>query len=75
MLTVNMLGLSLWKGRRVPLFLMRYQKIITTSNRKPNKNLLDQGSEFYNKFLKSWFDGNDIEMYWTHKERKSVVEH
>ena len=31
------------------------------------------GSEFYNRSVKSWLQDNDIEMYSTHKKRKSVV--
>ena len=31
------------------------------------------GSEFYNRSMKSWLQDNDIEMYSTHKKRKSVV--
>ena len=52
---------------------MRYQEIMNTSNRKPNENLADQGSKFYNKIFKSCFNDNDIDTYSTHKERKSVV--
>ena len=31
------------------------------------------GSEFYNRYLKSWLEDNDTEMYSTHNEGKSVV--
>ena len=43
------------------------------SNRKPNKVLVDKGSEFYNRSMKSWLVKIDIEMYSTHNEGKSVV--
>ena len=43
------------------------------SNRKPNKIWLDKGTEFYNRSMKSWLQKNDIEMYSTHNEGKSVV--
>ena len=36
-----------------------------SSKRKPNKIWVDQGSEFYNSFLKKWLKDNDIKMYWT----------
>ena len=29
------------------------------------------GSEFYNRSMKSWLKGSDIEIYSTHNERKS----
>ena len=50
-----------------------FQKILHESNRKPNKIWVDEGSEFYNKSMKSWLEKNDIEMYSTHNEEKSVV--
>ena len=34
---------------------------------------IDKGSEFYNRSMKSWQEKNDIEMYSTHNEGKSVV--
>ena len=33
---------------------------------------MDKSSEFYNRPLKSWLEKNDIEMYSTHNEGKSV---
>ena len=50
-----------------------FQKILDEANRKPNKNWLGKGSEFYNRSLTSWLEKNDIEMYSTHNEGKSVV--
>ena len=40
---------------------------------KPNKIWVDEGSEFYNRLMKSWLEKNDIEMYSTHNEGKSVT--
>ena len=34
---------------------------------------VDEGSEFYNKLMKSWLQDNEIEMYSSHNEGKSVV--
>ena len=34
---------------------------------------VDKGNKFYNKSIKSWLLGNDIEMYSTDNEEKSVV--
>ena len=50
-----------------------FQKILTECNRKPNKIWEDKGSGFYNKLMKSWLQDNQIEMYSTHNEGKSVV--
>ena len=50
-----------------------FQKHLKESSRKPNKILVDKGSEFYNRSMKSWIEKNDIESYWTHNEGKSVV--
>ena len=60
-----------------------FNKIIKQSNRrakgtssqhvKPNKIWVDQGSEFYNRDFKKWLSDNDIIMYSTFNEGKSVV--
>ena len=50
-----------------------FNKIIKQSNRKPNKIWVDQGGEFYNRVFKKWLSDNDIIMYSTFNEGKSVV--
>ena len=50
-----------------------FQSILKQSNRKPNKVWVDKGSEFYNAYFKKWLRDNDIVMYSTHNEGKSVV--
>ena len=50
-----------------------FNKIIKQSNRKPNKIWVDQGGEFYNNVFEKWFSDNDIIMYSTYNESKSVV--
>ena len=50
-----------------------FQSILKQSNRKPNKIWVDKGSEFYNDYFKNWLRDNDIVMYSTHNEGKSVV--
>ena len=50
-----------------------FKKIIKQSNRKPNKIWVDQGGEFYNRDFKKWLSSNDIIMYSTFNEGKSVV--
>ena len=49
-----------------------FKKIIS-ERRKPNKIRVDQGSEFYNNSCKDFLKINNIEMYSTYSERKSVV--
>ena len=50
-----------------------FDKIIKQSKRKPNKIWVDQGREFYNRVFKKWLSDNDIIMYSTFNEGKSVV--
>ena len=50
-----------------------FNKIIKQSNRKPNKIWVDQGGEFYNNVFRKWLSNNDIIMYSTYNEGKSVV--
>ena len=33
-----------------------FQSILKKSNRKPNKILVDKGSDFYNRSMKSWLE-------------------
>ena len=50
-----------------------FNKILKQSGRKPNKIWVDQGGEFYNNVFKKWLSDNDIIMYSTYNEGKSVV--
>ena len=62
-----------------------FQSILKPSNSKrrakgtsakhvnQNKIWVDKGSEFYNAYFKKWLRDNDIVMYSTHNEGKSVV--
>ena len=50
-----------------------FDKIIKQSKRKPNKIWVDQGSEFYIRISKKWLSDNNINMYSTNNEGKSVV--
>ena len=49
-----------------------FQKIIS-EGRKPNKIWVDQGGEFYNNLFKRFLKMNNIEMYSTYNEGKSVT--
>ena len=50
-----------------------FGKIIKQSKRKPNKIWVDKGSEFYDHDFKKRLSNNDIIMYSTYNEGKSVV--
>ena len=50
-----------------------FKKILSDSNRKPNKIWVNQDSQFYNKSFKDFLKMNNIEMYLTFNEGKSVV--
>ena len=50
-----------------------FNKIIKQSNRKANKIWVDQGGEFYNNVFEKWLSDNNIIMYSTYNEGKSVV--
>ena len=50
-----------------------FPKILDESNCKPNKIWVDKGNKFFNESMKSWLDENNIEIYSTHNEGKSVV--
>ena len=58
------------KGKTV---LNAFIEIENESNHKPNKLWVDQGREFYNKLIQEWLDINDVLMYSTHNEGKSVI--
>ena len=46
---------------------------IISKGKKPNKIWVDQGSEFYNNSFKKFLKINNIEVYSTYNEAKSVV--
>ena len=48
-------------------------KKLISKERKPNKIWVDLGREFYNKSFKDFLKINNIEMYSTYNEGKSVV--
>ena len=57
----------------VPLKDKKGVSIVNAFNNKRNKIWVDKGGEFYNRSMKSWLEKNDIGMYSTHNEGKSVV--
>ena len=54
-----------------------FQIILDRPNSKPNKILVDKGSELCSRWssnkMKSWLQDNDIGMHSTHNKEKSVV--
>ena len=50
-----------------------FNKIIKQYGRKPNKIWIDQGGKFYNHVFKRWLSSNNIIIYPTYNEGKSVV--
>ena len=50
-----------------------FQKILNDSKRKPNKIWVDKGSECYDRSMKLWLEKNNLKMYSTYNEGKSVV--
>ena len=60
------------KGKRGITFVNAFRKIIS-KERKPNKIWVDQGGEFYNNFFKRFLKTNNIQIYSTYKQGKSVV--
>ena len=69
MFLVNILGLFPWI---VPIA-TTFQSILKQSKRKANKIWVEKGAEFYNASFKKWLQDNDIVMYSTNNEGKSVV--
>ena len=65
--------LNLWKIKKSKTVLNIFIEIVDESNRKPNKLWVDQRREFYNNLMQEWLDNNDILMYSTHNEGKSVI--
>ena len=60
------------KDKRGSGIVNAFQEIIS-KGRKPNKIWVDQGGEFNNKLFKRFLKINDIEMYSTCNEGKSVA--
>ena len=76
MCAIDLLSKYAWvipvKDKKGASIVNAFKKILSDSNRKPNKVWVGQGSEFYNK-SKDFLKINNIEMYSTYNEGKSVV--
>ena len=60
------------KGKKGISIVGIFQKVIS-KGRKPNKILVEQGSEFKNYLFKRFVKNDNVEMYSSQNERKSVV--
>ena len=60
-------------NKKVVSIVNAFQKFLKESNHKRNKTWVDKGSEFYNNYFKKQLKNNDIEMYLTNNEWKSVL--
>ena len=65
--------LLLWKIKKLLQLLKLFKIVLNKPKRKPIKNWVDKGSEFYNISIKLLFQDNDIELCSTHNEGKIVV--
>ena len=74
---IDIFSKSVWivplKDKKGVSIVDAFEKILDDSNRKPSKIWVNKGSEFCNSYFKKWLKDNDIEMYSTHNEGKSVV--
>ena len=61
------------KDKKIKTVLHGFIGIVNESMHKPNKSWVDQGRKFYNNLMQKWLDDNEILMYLTHNEGKSVV--
>ena len=61
------------KNKKGKTVLNAFIEIASEPNFKPNKLWIDRGREFYNKLMLEWLDNNDILIYSTHNEGKSVI--
>ena len=75
MCAIDLLSKYVWvvrlKDKRRISIVNAFQKT-TSKRRKPNKTRVYQGSEIYNKLFKRFLKMNNIEMYSTYSEGKSV---
>ena len=74
---INLFNKNAWvvslKDRKGITIANAFQSILDNSKRKLNKIWVDQDREFYKSHFKKWLKDNDIKMYSTYNEGKSVV--
>ena len=52
---------------------LKYIKYKTVLKYKRNELWVDQGRKFYNKLMQEWLDNNNVLIFFTHLEAKSVI--
>ena len=50
-----------------------FKRKLKGSNGRPNKKQVDKGSQIYNRLIKSFLENNNMKMYSSYNERKSVI--
>ena len=66
-------GVKPLKDKKSKTVLNAFIEIVSDINHKPDKLWVNQGREFFNKLMQEWLENNDILMYSTHNEGKSVI--
>ena len=61
------------KDKKGQTVLDAFKHIVNTSNRKPAYIWVDEGEEFYNKYMTAWLKEEKITRYSTHGEHKSAI--
>ena len=61
------------KDKKATTVLGAFEKIVSESKRQPKHIWVDEGKEFYNKYMDESIKENDIVRYSTHGEHKSAV--
>ena len=61
------------KDKKAEVVVHCFIEIVNESKHKSSKLWVDQGRKFYNNLVQKWLDDNDISIYSTHNEDKSVV--
>lgn len=64
---------NILKDKKARAVFNGFIKIVNKCNRKPSKLWVNQGREFWNSLMQKCLDDNDILIYSTHNEGKSVV--
>ena len=74
---IDIFSIYVWvvplKVKKGIIIVNAFQSILKNFSRKPNSIWVDKASEFYQNSFKKWLQDNDIVMYSTHNEGKSVV--
>ena len=73
---INLFSKYAWavplKDKKSITIVNAFQSILNNSKIKANIIWVNQGSDFYNCTFKQWLKDNDIKMYATHNNGKSV---